>query len=179
LAVGWPSAKSAASVVSKGGVRFAVTVSSELAACRQCTLPMGGNPMDELPTRSARPDDSGRADERERKSDARDAALDTRESVVEAKESAQLGRDQVNQAILEAADKRDKQADERDAAADERDKAASLGSFLRDADYSAGFRTRLSAGMDRADSRGDRISAADDRRNLTRGSRERSELDDD
>jgi hypothetical protein len=140
---------------------------------------MRGKPMDELPTPSARPDDSARADEREHDADSREAALDTRERAAEARESAQAGRDQENQAILAAADERDKAADVRDADADERDRAASLDSFLRDADYSPGHKARMSAGMDRVDSKDDRLSAADDRSNLTRGGLERSELDDD
>ncbi|WP_328326049.1 hypothetical protein OHA70_37085 [Kribbella sp. NBC_00382] len=105
--------------------------------------------------------------------------MDTRERAAEARESAQAGRDQENQAILAAADERDKAADRRDAVADERDRAASLDSFLRDADYSPGHKARMSAGLDRVESRDDRISAADDRSNLTRGGRQRSALDDD
>ncbi|MEV5967171.1 hypothetical protein AB0L70_35705 [Kribbella sp. NPDC051952] len=154
-------------------------MSSELAACRQRALSMRGKLMNELPTPSARPDDSGRADKREHDADSRDAALDTRERAADARESAQAGSDQANQAILAAADERDKAADVRDALADERDRAASLDSFLRDADYGPGHKARMSAGMDRVDSKDDRISAADDRSNLTRNSRERSELDDD
>ena len=105
--------------------------------------------------------------------------MDTRERVAEAKESARAGRDEENQAILAAADERDKAADIRDAVADERDRAASLDSFLRDADYSPAHKARMSAGMDRVDSKDDRLSAADDRSILTRDGLERSELDDD
>ncbi|TCC08506.1 hypothetical protein [Kribbella soli] len=154
-------------------------MSSEFVACRQRALPMRGKLMDELPTPSVRSDDSGRADEREHDADLREAALDTRERAVEAGESAQAGRDQENQAILAAADERDRAADGRDAVADERDKAASLESFLRDADYSPGHKARMSAGMDRVDSKDDRLSAADDRSNLTRDDLVRPEPDDD
>ena len=125
----------------------------------------------------ARPTPSERADQREHDADAREAALDTREKAAAAKESALARRDQETQAILDAADERDLQADERDAAAGERDQAASLDSFLRDADYSPGHKARLSAGMDRVDSKADRTSSADDRSNLTRAGLEQSELD--
>ncbi|ONI74339.1 hypothetical protein BWI15_13560 [Kribbella sp. ALI-6-A] len=90
-----------------------------------------------------------------------------------------MSRDEENRAIVAAADERDRLADKRDVAADDRDRAASLEAFLGDGDYSPGHKARLSAGMDRVDSKVDRLSAADDRSNLTRDSRERSELDDD
>ena len=135
--------------------------------------------MDVLPTPSTPSDDVPvTADERERLADLREAALDKRESAVEVVESAVLLRDHKNQAVLEAADDRDERAEERDVAADARDRAASLDSFLGDADYSPGHKSRLSAGLDRQDSKGDRTSAADDRGNLTRDDRECSELDD-
>jgi hypothetical protein len=108
----------------------------------------------------------------------RDAALDRRERAVAVAESEQLLRDRRSGAILEAADDRDQRADDRDVAADARDRAASLDSFLGDADYSPGYKSRLSAGLDRQDSKGDRTSAADDRGNLTRDGREWSEADD-
>lgn len=128
--------------------------------------------MNELPTPPPRPaDGASSADVREREADAREAALDTREKAIEARESAQLNRDQETQAILDAAEERDEQADERDQQAEVRDKAASLDSFLREADFSSGHRARLSAGVDRVDSKGDRSWAAADRFNLTRGDR--------
>ncbi|NEA37602.1 hypothetical protein [Streptomyces sp. SID13031] len=109
--------------------------------------------------------------------DEREAALDMREKAVQAKESAQEGREQETQAILQAADIRDEQADERDAVADARDRAASLHSFLRDDDYSPVHKARLSAGMDRSDSKGDRTWAADDRSKLTQDGTEQPEAD--
>ncbi|TDD61486.1 hypothetical protein E1263_07215 [Kribbella antibiotica] len=123
--------------------------------------------MDERPTPSERPDDAG----------VREAALESREKAVEAKESAQAGREEETRAILEAADARDAQADKRDAVADERDKAASLQSFLRDVDFAPAHQARLSAGMDRSDSKGDRTSAADDRFKLAQDDPEPPEPD--
>jgi hypothetical protein len=132
--------------------------------------------MDERPVPSPRPDEGpGGPDEREHAADEREAALDKREQAVQAKESAQVGREQETQGILDAADERDELADERDAAADERDKAASLHSFLRDDDYGPGYKARMSAGMDRSDSKGDRTSAADDRSRLTQDGPDRGQ----
>jgi hypothetical protein len=94
-----------------------------------------------------------RAGEQDRRAGLREAALERREKAVEVKESGQLLRAQKNRAILKAADDRDQRADERDVAADARDRAASLESFLVDADYTPGHKSRMSAGLDRQDSK--------------------------
>ncbi|MEU8221450.1 hypothetical protein [Kribbella sp. NPDC048915] len=133
--------------------------------------------MDKLPTPSIRvggPGGAANGDE----ADSRQTALGARKLAVEAGESARVGLDQEIEAILEAADERDRQADDRDAAADERDQAASLDSFLHDADYGPGLKARRLSAMDRLASKDDRTAGADDRRELTRMIQERSELED-
>jgi hypothetical protein len=72
------------------------------------------------------------------------------------------------QRVLDDADARDEQADVRDSVAADRDGAADRESFLDpDSDHNASLRARRSAAMDRSDSKDDRVSAADDRTELT------------
>ena len=105
---------------------------------------------------------------RERASTDREADLDAREESLRVREALGAERDDETDAILHDADARDIHADARDTLAEERDRAASLHSFLNDEDGSVGLRARRSAGLDRADSKDDRTSAADDRAKLSR-----------
>ena len=105
---------------------------------------------------------------RERAATDREAGLDAREENLRVREALGAERDDETDAILHDADARDRHADARDTLAEERDRAASLHSFLHDEDGSVGLRARRSAGLDRADSKDDRTSAADDRAKLSR-----------
>ena len=109
------------------------------------------------------------ADQRQRDADRREAALDAREEIVRAQEVASAERRREEQSIIDEAVARDGQADARDDKADDRDRTASLESFLHDADLSSGAKARRAAGLDRSDSKDDRISAAVDRSRLTGG----------
>ena len=74
------------------------------------------------------------------------------------------------QGLLDDAETRDEQADVRDSIAAARDNAGDLESFLDPStDYDAVLRARRAASRDRTDSKGDRLSAADDRAKLAPG----------
>ena len=104
----------------------------------------------------------------ERASSDREADLDAREENLRVREALSAERADETDVILHDAHARDADADARDILAEERDHAASLNSFLNDEDGSVGLQARRSAGLDRADSKDDRTSAADDRAKLSR-----------
>jgi hypothetical protein len=145
-------------------------------------LLQGGRLVDEPSAPADRhPDDGGTGareravDARERAADVRDAALDAREESIRAREDEGAERRGQTQGILDRADERDSQAADRDARADDRDHEASLRSFLHDEDFAPGVEARQAAGMDRADSKDDRTSAAGDRSRLTGADRTAAE----
>ena len=69
--------------------------------------------------------------------------------------------------ILVDADQRDKNAADRDALSDKRARVADHEAFIKSDGTYTGHRERRAAALDRADSKSDRESSADDRANLT------------
>jgi hypothetical protein len=69
--------------------------------------------------------------------------------------------------ILVDAEQRDHDARDRDAVSDERERVADREAFLKNDGKYEGHRERRAAALDRADSKNDRESSAEDRANLT------------
>ena len=113
--------------------------------------------------------DTSRASQRS--TDARDPASGQSAALTDAAPTPRpAGLTDKTKKILADADQRDKDAAARDALSDKRARVADHEAFVKSEGTYTGHRERRAAALDRADSKSDRESSADDRIHLTEDS---------